>query len=238
MSETGSMSVGDVTLVLLAGGAGSRMGKRKDLIRVCGMGLVPWMLERAAWCGPTMLVCAADGTRVEGEERVDVAVRDEVSGEGPLRGVVTAMAACRTSTMVVVPIDMPGIGARELAWVVERASESPDAMCVMTRRMVNGAERSEPFPSFYRSGFEDVARSRLHAGKRAMGGLMEEKAVCVVDAPREWGERVWANLNREDDVEKFEQDMMGDGDEATNTTRGLRQPEQVPIAPCHDRRDR
>lgn len=184
-----------------------------------------------------MLVCAADGRHVEGEERVDVAVRDEVAGEGPLRGVVTAMAVCRTGAMVVAPIDMPGIGARQLAWVVERASEMPDAMCVMMRRMPDCVGLIEPFPSFYRSGFEDVARSRLHAGKRAMGGLMEEKGVCVVDAPREWEERVWANLNCEDDVERFERETMDDGEGDTNKVLGSPRAERGPVVPCHERRN-
>ena len=199
------MSINDVTLVLLAGGAGSRMGKRKDLVRVQGKGLVKWMLERAAWRGPTMLVGAADGVPVEGEELVDVVVRDEMSGEGPLRGVVTAIERCRTSAMVVVPIDMPGVGARQLAWVVERALEIPEAMCVMPRRNVDGVWRIEPFPSLYRKGFDEVGLTRLRAGKRAMQGLIDERGVCVVDAPCEWEELVWTNLNRAEDVVRFEE---------------------------------
>ncbi len=201
------MSCEDVTLVLLAGGAGSRMSKRKDLVCVQGKGLVEWMLERVAWRGPTMLVGAADGARVKGEELVDVVVRDEMSGEGPLRGVVTAIEKCQTRAMVVVPIDMPGIGARQLVWVMERAREVPDAMCVMLRRVVDGVERIEPFPSLYRKEFEEVGLTRLRAGKRAMQGLIEEDGVRVGDVPREWEEWVWANLNRAEDVARFEAEI-------------------------------
>jgi molybdopterin-guanine dinucleotide biosynthesis protein A len=201
------MSSDDVTLALLAGGAGSRMGMRKDLVRVRGTGLVEWMLRRAAWRGPTMLVGPADGASLEGEGLVDVVVRDETSGEGPLRGVVSALVKCQTSAMVVVPIDMPGIGARHLAWMVERAREMPEVACVMLRRQVDGAERIEPFPSFYRKGFQTVGLVRLRGEKRAMQGLIQEKGVGVVDAPLEWEERVWTNLNREADVARFEAEI-------------------------------
>lgn len=208
-----------VTLALLAGGAGSRMGRRKDLVRVQEKGLVEWMLGRASWRGPTMLVGAADGARVEGEDLVDLVVRDEMSGEGPLRGVVTALAKCRMNAIVAVPIDMPGIGARHLAWVVERAREMPEAMCVMPRRVVDGEERVEPFPSLYRRGFEEVGLARLRAGKRAMRGLIEEAGVCVVDAPREWEENAWANLNQEADVARFEAGIASMANESKGRRR-------------------
>lgn len=201
------MSGEEVTLVLLAGGTGSRMGKRKDLVRVHGMGLVEWMLERAAWRGPTMLVGAAEAVHVEGEKRVDVVVHDQVTGQGPLRGVLTAIQKCQTSAMVVVPIDMPGISARHLAWILQRALEMPEAMCVMLRRVVDAEERIEPFPSLYRKPFEEVALARVQASKLAMQGLIQEAGVRVVDAPRDWKEPVWANLNRVEDVARWEAEI-------------------------------
>ena len=200
----------DVTLVLLAGGAGSRMGKKKDLVRVQGKGLVEWMLGRMAWRGPTMLVGPADRSHVEGQERMDTVVHDLKGGEGPLRGLEAAMAGCRTDEMVVMPIDMPGLGARQVEWVVGRGREMRGAMCMMLRRQVREGGDSagvqvEPFPMFCRKGFAGIVARRLNAGQLSIRTFVEEEGVRVVNAPLEWEEWVWANLNMVEDVARFEE---------------------------------
>jgi molybdopterin-guanine dinucleotide biosynthesis protein A len=47
-----------------------------------------------------------------------------------------------------------------------------------------------------------IAR-RLGAGLRSVFALREEAGVQVVTTPAEWPARVWANLNRPEDLEAF-----------------------------------
>lgn len=206
----------DVTLVLLAGGAGSRMGRRKDAVEMQGKGLVEWMLGRVAWRGPTMLVGSADRARLKGQEQVDMLVHDSVMGEGPLHGIKMALMSSRTTGVVVVPIDMPGLDAGHLEWVVARAMERPRAVAVMVQRRGEAGKRIEPFPSFYRPAFVVTASRRLEEGNRTMRTLVDEPGVDVIDAPDVWKESVWSNLNREEDVERF---VRGIEQSATNGGR-------------------
>src|SRR5690348_11805056 len=118
---------GDVALAVLAGGAGSRMGAPKQGLRISGEPILSRLVRRAAWAGPTVLVLGVGGEAREGAEMFGVVARDGAAGEGPVRGVLTAIEACGARGVVVVPVDMPTIGARELGWVAERWRERPGA---------------------------------------------------------------------------------------------------------------
>ena len=63
----------DVTLAILAGGEGSRMGYPKGELRLGGRPILPVLLERFAWEGPTLLVTAPgrqhEGTRFRFSQR-------------------------------------------------------------------------------------------------------------------------------------------------------------------------
>jgi molybdopterin-guanine dinucleotide biosynthesis protein A len=48
-----------------------------------------------------------------------------------------------------------------------------------------------------------VIGRRLAAGNRSVYSLREEAGVRVVAAPADWGEGVWANLNRPEDLQAF-----------------------------------
>ncbi|MDB5911273.1 MAG: hypothetical protein JWP34_5390, partial [Massilia sp.] len=81
---------GDVTLAILAGGEGSRMGKAKGLLRVGpepGQPILGYLLNRLAWRGPTMLVTAPGRDHPPGWEQFDRELIDPEAGGGPLRGV-------------------------------------------------------------------------------------------------------------------------------------------------------
>ena len=48
----------DVTLAVLAGGKGERMGMAKDALEIDGRPILRHLLDRARWPGPTLLVTA------------------------------------------------------------------------------------------------------------------------------------------------------------------------------------
>src|SRR5256885_5263746 len=106
-----------VTLALLAGGKGSRMGGPKGSLEVRGEPILEYLLDRFAWRGETMLVTAPGIARPRGAERFDREVVDPVAGLGPLRGVLTALENATTEIVVVATVDMPGVGREQLLWV-------------------------------------------------------------------------------------------------------------------------
>src|SRR5436190_1357328 len=99
--------VDTTTLAVLAGGAGSRMGRPKGMLEINGRPILAYLLDRIDWPGPTMLVTAPGRENPPGAERFDSEVSDDVEGEGPLRGVYTAITHATTPVVVVIGVDMP-----------------------------------------------------------------------------------------------------------------------------------
>src|SRR5438552_17571218 len=79
------------TRAILAGGEGSRMGKPKALLEINGRPILAYLLEQFAWPGPTLLVTAPGREKPPGHELFSREVVDPVAGEGPLRGILTAL---------------------------------------------------------------------------------------------------------------------------------------------------
>src|SRR5688572_13975666 len=105
-----------VTLAVLAGGAGSRMGRPKALLEVGGKPILEFLLDRLDWPGPTLLVTAPGRRRPPGAARFDREAVDEVADEGPLRGVYTALTHATTPALVVIAVDMPAVERADLEW--------------------------------------------------------------------------------------------------------------------------
>jgi molybdopterin-guanine dinucleotide biosynthesis protein A len=197
----------DVTVAVLAGGQGTRMGGPKGMLTLGGKPILEYLLARMAWEGPTMLVLSPGVDAPAGAESFDKRVNDAVAGEGPLRGVRTAVENSMTDVVVVTTVDMPGIARRELEFVVAEMGKSLGAIGVLLRRVVAGREVIEPFPSAYRSAARGILARRLEEGRRSVHGLAGEDRVVVIPAPATWEERVWSNLNEPGDLERFEREM-------------------------------
>jgi molybdopterin-guanine dinucleotide biosynthesis protein A len=190
----------DVTLAILAGGEGSRMGMPKGELRVGDEPILAYLLRRIAWDGPTMLVTAPGRQRPAGHELFSREVVDPVAGQGPLRGVLTALENATTPRVVVSTVDMPNVRGSELRWLAAQLDDAPNVNGVMLRR---GME-TEPFPAVYRAAAAGAVRARVEADRLSVRALADHEGFGTLPAPRDWEEReVWTNLNRPEDLAAF-----------------------------------
>jgi len=195
----------DVTLAVLAGGRGTRMGAPKGTLSLGGKPILEYLLSRIAWEGPTMLVLSPGVDEPAGSDRFERRVSDAVAGEGPMRGVMTSLENATTDVLVVATVDMPGVSRREPEFLVAEMGRSLGTLAVMLKRSPQGKELIEPFPSAYRTGARELVARLLAEGKRSMNAIAAEERVAVVPAPA-WEDRVWSNLNRPEDLKAFERD--------------------------------
>jgi molybdopterin-guanine dinucleotide biosynthesis protein A len=191
------------TLAVLAGGQSTRMGRPKSHLVLRGRPVLHDLLDRIAWPGPTLLVTAPGREHPPGWERFGREVADPVEGEGPLRGLLTALGACETDLLVALTVDMPGVGREQVDWLVGELNARPEALGVMPRRRGGGEGRIEPFPSAYRRESAEVAREQLASGTRAVHPLSFRPRFVTPDAPADWPASTWTNLNGPGDVERF-----------------------------------
>jgi molybdopterin-guanine dinucleotide biosynthesis protein A len=195
------MTPADVTLAILAGGQGQRMGRPKSALTIADKPILQFLSERLAWAGPTILVTAPGNEHPPGATAFDAEATDPVAGEGPLRGILTALDAATTDVVAVVTVDMPAVGREQLQW--QLAQLHRDGIAAMCSRMTDGVRQIEPFPLIIRRDAREMIADRVAQRRRAVRGLADEPGVRVLDAPAEWDDRVWTNLNFPDDLARF-----------------------------------
>ena len=96
----------DATLVVLAGGRSTRMGREKADLAVRGTTLLAWIVGRL---GPSFAETLVSGARAPIDAR---AVADRRADAGPLAGIEACLAEARTDRSFVVAVDMPRASAR------------------------------------------------------------------------------------------------------------------------------
>jgi len=175
------------------------MGQPKAELRVCDRPILAYLLDRFRWNGPTMLVTAPSRRSPSGTQLFDREVADPLDGAGPLRGVLSALENLTTSVAIIATVDMPGIGAAQLQWLQSQFNTAPDGIGVMCRRH----DHVETFPSIYRAGALDLVSAAFTAGERSVVALSRLPGVRAIDAPADWDDRTWTNLNTPDDFATF-----------------------------------
>ena len=192
------------TLAVLAGGEGRRMGGPKSVLTLDGRPILDRLLDRLDWPGPTLLVTAPGRERPPGWRRFTNEATDPVAGQGPLRGVLTALENASTDEVVVLPVDMPNIAPAPLAWLAARLRENPTAAAVMVERRHPASGRIEPLPAAFRAtAAETIVRARLRDRQLALHLLADNSEIVVVPAPSDWTDNFWTNLNTPSDLTTY-----------------------------------
>jgi molybdopterin-guanine dinucleotide biosynthesis protein A len=192
------------TLAVLAGSEGRRMGGPKGVLALDGHPILYRLLDRLDWPGPTLLVTAPGREHPPGWRRFTNEVTDPVAGEGPLRGILTALERASTKEVVVLPVDMPNLTSAPLAWLAARLREDPTAAAVMVQRTAVASSRIEPLPAAFRPRAADtLVRARLSDRQFALHRLTASSEVVVVPAPSDWPGDFWVNLNTPFDLATY-----------------------------------
>lgn len=201
--DLGPANLTRVTLAILAGGEASRMGYPKGELRLDGRPILDVLTERFAWLGPTLLVTARGREHPPGWELFSREVMDPSSGQGPLRGVLTALENAVTPIVVVSAVDMPRVRSDQLTWLATVLTARPGVLGLMFRQGSGDVQRVQPFPSAFRAEAAPIVRQFLESRRCSLHGLLDDSQFEAVDAPAEWGDDIWTNLNTPADVDSL-----------------------------------
>lgn len=186
-----------MTVVILAGGKSTRMGRDKLALPVSGGTLLTRAAERYGAVFDRVVLSVGDG----GERDVPGAetVRDIYPGCGPLAGLhaaLTAMGCDVFLTAADMPYSDPGAALR-----LAELCGGADA-CVLT----DATGRPEPLFAFYRAGVLPAAEALLAVGRHSMRALLDSVKVKYV-SPQQlgglWSEKLTVNINEPSDYEKL-----------------------------------
>jgi molybdenum cofactor guanylyltransferase len=194
-----------VTAIVLAGGAGRRMGCDKRGLEVGGRPMLTAAVELAALVADDVIVsCRREAPLAPSllAERPVRIVFDRRPG-GPMAGLEACLAAARHDLSIVLPVDMPGLDLPMLEALADAAAERPDA----DGAIFPGPAGLTQFPAVLRRGALPLISRSIDAGMLRVGDMLAGLDLAVVSPKRAAevvGPRSFVNVNFPDDLDPAE----------------------------------
>ncbi|MDA3961939.1 MAG: molybdenum cofactor guanylyltransferase [Planctomycetota bacterium] len=162
-----------MNVVILAGGASSRMGRDKADLPWQGTTVLGHLiaLVRSADCRP-LVVGRSDAPGAD-------AIADSEADQGPLGGLVTALDHLRMDCLLLA-CDLPLLDLPALQWLIDHRDRA-----ALHGLAVECGGQLEPCFGLYRPAVVELARERLASGKRSLHGLIEAGRFTTEDLPFE-----------------------------------------------------
>ena len=182
----------DAGAIVMAGGQSRRMGRDKAYLPVDGHPLIEHVCDQLRPHFRQILISAAseDGYGFLGAP----VVVDPVAGEGPLRGIASALRASEHDTNLVMACDIPSLDVGLLRHMLRLA---PGSDCVVPR---TAEGHSEPLLAIYRRSALEAIDEVLRSGSRRIRDAHDRCDTRYVDlAPG----REPANLNTPDEYRGY-----------------------------------
>lgn len=165
--------VGDLTGIVLAGGASRRMGRNKAFLELGGHSLIEIVIERMELVCAEVLVVAGDA-RPYAEVGVPV-VEDRFPGIGVLGGLHAGLDAAAHELTLVVGCDMPFLNVN-LLWAFAEWAGKAD---VVVLRL---GDQVEPLHAAYRRTCLPAIERAIRAGRRRIVSFFSQVRVRYVAA--------------------------------------------------------
>ena len=166
--------------IVLAGGAGRRMGRDKRAVEVGRRPLLALAVEAvAAVCADVAVVTGA--TRPLADTHGARTVLDRRADAGPLAGLEAGLADARHDLVLVLAGDHPGAGPRVLRELLRRLSvdEALDGVALGTER------GPQPLVAAYRRRVHTITGDLLDTGERRARALLDHLEFAVLE-PADW----------------------------------------------------
>ncbi|MBA3735088.1 MAG: GNAT family N-acetyltransferase [Actinobacteria bacterium] len=178
------MAPGDLTGILLVGGASRRFGSPKALAELDGE-----TLAARAWrtLGKVCSERLALGKRQDGLELPFDVVDDESQVRAPLAGLVVGLRAATNDLCIVLPVDVPLIRAADIRMLATACADA-------------AVPQTGPLPGAYRRSALPVLERRLASGELALRDALTELDATVVDLDAS----ALVNVNEPSELERLQ----------------------------------
>jgi molybdopterin-guanine dinucleotide biosynthesis protein A len=195
-----------ISVVILAGGQSSRLGRDKSFLLLDGQPLVGRTVHKLSALSDDLLVAANDAARYERLALPARLVPDERPGEGALMGVYSGLKEARYSHALIVACDMPFLNLSLLRYMLPLA----DGHDVVIPR-IGGF--MEPLHAIYSKACLPAMARLLDRGRRQIIAFFHEVRVRYVEEgeidrfdPRHLS---FVNVNTPDDWERVQR-LLGE----------------------------
>jgi molybdenum cofactor guanylyltransferase len=171
-----------ITVIVLAGGRGVRMGRDKRGIAVGGRPLLRIALDLAAELSTDVILSCREADPPPAEALAGATPRTvfDRRGVGPLAGIEAGLSAAANDVSIVMPVDMPRLGRPLLELLADAALARPDAHGAV----FEGHGRERCLPAALRRGSIAVVDAQLAGGHLRLRDTLDLLDLVVVPADR------------------------------------------------------
>lgn len=180
-----------LSLVLLAGGKGRRMGRDKAALDIGGKTFLEYQLEKGKKLGiQDRMASGCQGTNPECRF-----IPDRQADKGPLGGLEATLKESVNEQCLVLGVDIPAVPVSEL-WNLIRTYRKSNMPIAVLRHQ----NRIEPLIGIYAKSLAEEISLFLQGSCRVMS-FLESKEYAVYESTAE--EKWFLNVNRPQDYEKL-----------------------------------
>ena len=166
-----------ITAVILAGGAGRRMGgEDKGLLRLNGRPLIQHVLKRLASQCDTIVININRNREAYAEFGHPLLEDNLPGGLGPLAGLLTALEHGQSDYVISVPCDTPQLPQDLVARMLESLQESDAEVCT-----VDDGERLHPVILLVKRSVRANLRQYLESGGRKVHDCFYRMNHCTAN---------------------------------------------------------
>ena len=185
-----------MTVCILAGGKGKRIGSDKCFLTLKGKKFIDYTLEIAAETGLKVIV-AAGQKNIDGIESVK-----DIKGEGPIAGLYSALL--KNSRVLIFPCDMPFLTPEFLLFLRKESNQYDITVC-----RING--KIQPQVGVYSNNCLPYIEKKIENLQFDIHGLLDEKNLefNIVEETevKNFGnpERLFFNINTMEELNRAEE---------------------------------
>ncbi|TWT01792.1 molybdenum cofactor guanylyltransferase [Planomicrobium sp. CPCC 101079] len=181
--------------ILLSGGESRRFGSPKAFAEIGGEKFYERAYQALDAVCDRVVIVAHPKLQSRFPDELDV-ITDlpAIAGQGPLAGILTAMAQRPGDCYIVLPCDMPFITSKETTKLVERMDKKQNITAIQT------PDEKVPLFSIWKTGLQEALQEELAAGGRRVMVFMEKAGTAWLDSTvinKDTG--VFRNINRPDE---------------------------------------
>jgi len=183
-------STSNVRGYVLSGGASSRFGRDKALVRFAARPLLLEIVGLAQTCTAQVAVVAGAQKYDKLGGALEI-IEDQWPGEGPLGGIITALQHTAATDRpaewnLILSCDMPFLTAEWLAFLVDHACDSDKEIQVILPHSAHGPE---PLCACYRTSAAEPLKNVFDRGVRKVTQALQQVRTEVLD------ESVWKRFD-------------------------------------------
>lgn len=192
--------------VLLAGGASRRFGSDKAFIDYRGTPFYTKILNELELHVDESLVVTKPEliNRFQIHKKVEVITDEQnLSGNGPLAGILTAMNSKKATNYVVVACDMPLVTAELFSNLLDEAERDSSADAIIP--VVNG--RIQPLCAVYKYACKGMIDKKLQLGSKRVMDVLEQLNTRFVTFNE--SSNLFSNVNTKEDYMEIRRGREG-----------------------------